>query len=178
MMRPPPPCLMNCIAASFEQRNTDLRFTAIVRSHASSGMLMIGIGGLPMPALLTSMSSRPKRSIVSSKKRWTSALLLTSPCSVMCSTPVPLASSILRRLVEVRLLDVDERELRALAREPQRHAAPDAASAAGDDRDPVLQQHLSVLSAVISRDVARSVGSVASGSSGSLRLDRAAALLP
>ncbi len=43
-----------------------------------------------------------------------------------------------RRLVEMRLFDVDERQLRAFAGEAQRHAAADATSAAGDQCDAVL----------------------------------------
>src|SRR5213083_1651692 len=75
---------------ALQVRNTDLVFTAKVRSQSSSVLLVNGMpGGEAMPALFTRTSMRPSTSRVRSTISLTSALLVTS--HFMASTRRPSA---------------------------------------------------------------------------------------
>ena len=58
MIRPPPPCLIICFAASWTPKNALLRSIAITRSNWCSVVSSVEVR-VSMPALLTMMSSRP-----------------------------------------------------------------------------------------------------------------------
>ena len=64
-------------AASRQQRNAPRRWTAIMRSQSSSEV-SVSACGFWMPALFTSTSMRPNRSMTAPTSAWTSASRVTS----------------------------------------------------------------------------------------------------
>src|SRR5919197_1208641 len=81
-------------AIALHVRNTDLVFTANVRSQSSSVLFVNGMpGGDAMPALFTRMSMRPNTSRVRSTISFTSALLVTSHFMASTRRPSALTSS-------------------------------------------------------------------------------------
>ena len=68
MIRPPRgACRFISRNASCVQRNAPVRFVSTTDCHCSTVSSSSGIAGAPMPALLKSRSSRPKRSAISAK---------------------------------------------------------------------------------------------------------------
>ena len=63
MIRPPPPWLIICFAASWTPKNALLRSIAMTRSNWRSVVSSVDVR-VSMPALLTMMSSRPKAATV------------------------------------------------------------------------------------------------------------------
>ena len=60
---PPPPCLMNCLAAAWQRKKTLFRLTLIVSSQSFSVYSTEGLRRI-IPALLIKMSSRPNSETV------------------------------------------------------------------------------------------------------------------
>ena len=58
MMRPPPPCLIICLAASCVPKNALFRLTAMTFSNCASVVSSTEVR-VSIPALLTMTSSRP-----------------------------------------------------------------------------------------------------------------------
>ena len=84
------------------------------------------------------MSSRPKAATVSSTRLWMSATLDTSAWTIWALPPAASISAFVA-VGRVLVLVVVDRHRGALAGELQRDRAADAAVAAGDDRDLVLE---------------------------------------
>jgi hypothetical protein len=61
MMMEPPPVRRISGRECFTERNTPSRLTAVCRRQSASDMSTIDGTDIPMPALETRMSSRPKR---------------------------------------------------------------------------------------------------------------------
>ena len=81
----PPPCSRITGAAALVQRNGPGRLTASTRFQSSSVVSSNGLN-TAMPALLTSASSRPKRSLMCAIAACTAALSETSQCSASVLT--------------------------------------------------------------------------------------------
>ena len=92
----PPPAATIGRAAAREQMNTAVRLTSTTACHSATLSSSVGRRSA-MPALLTRMSSRPKRAITRATAASTAASSLTSTCSTRCSTPsaasLPLAGA-------------------------------------------------------------------------------------
>ena len=86
MIRPPPPCLIICFAASWTPKNALLRSIAITRSNCCSVVSRVEVR-VSMPALLTMMSSRPNAATVLSTRFWMSATDETSPWTAWALPP-------------------------------------------------------------------------------------------
>ena len=84
MMRPPRGvCAFMIRIASCVQRNAPVRFVSTTAFHCSNVRSSIGIGGVPMPALLNSRSRRPNRSLVFANSARTEAGSVTSVGTAM-----------------------------------------------------------------------------------------------
>ena len=102
-----------------------------------------------MPALLTQMSSRPKRSIVAAKNRFD-----VFGDADVAGVLLELAAGLLQlcgRLLEAFRPDVAKCQLRALVGEAQGDAAANAATGTRDEGDAVLQEH--VIIGTVSGDI-------------------------
>ena len=82
MMRPPPPCLIICLAAICVPKNALLRLTFITLSYWSSVVSSTDVR-VSMPALFTMMSTRPNLLTAASTSFCRSASLLTSASTPM-----------------------------------------------------------------------------------------------
>ena len=137
MIRPPPPCLIICLAASWTPKNALLRSIAMTMSNWCSVVSSVDVR-VSMPALLTRMSSRPKAATVPSTR-----LLDVGHARHVGLDDLGLAAGgldlLLRRVRGVLVLVVVDRHRRALAGELQRDRAADPAVAAGDDGGLVLE---------------------------------------
>src|SRR5258705_5443378 len=79
MMRPPRGvCTFMMRMASCVQRNAPFRFVSTTDFHCANDRSSIGIGGVPIPALLNRRSSRPNRCFVVAKSARTDSGSLTS----------------------------------------------------------------------------------------------------
>ena len=86
MIRPPPPWLIICFAASWTPKNALLRSMAITRSNWCSVVSRVEVR-VSIPALLTMMSSRPNAATVLSTRFWMSAIDETSPWTAWALPP-------------------------------------------------------------------------------------------
>ena len=82
MIRPPPPCLIICLAASWVPKKALFRLTSSTFSYCSSVVSSTEVR-VSMPALFTMMSSRPNAFTVAAISRSRSATLLTSASTPM-----------------------------------------------------------------------------------------------
>ena len=85
MIRPPPPCLIICFAASWTPKKALFRSTAMTMSNWRSVVSRVDVR-VSIPALLTRMSSRPKAATVPSTSLPMSATLDTSAW-ITCALP-------------------------------------------------------------------------------------------
>ena len=88
----PPPCFFMILNASRVQRNGPLRLMATMYCQSSNEVSSIGPLWLT-PALLTRMSSRPKRVTVCSNRLITSSSFVTSDWTAI-TVPPPASSSV------------------------------------------------------------------------------------
>ena len=132
MMRPYR-CLNIGRSAALLQLYALFRFVRKTTSQSSSLIIMSSMSRV-VPALLTRMSTRPKRSIVSLTKRCASASRLTSACT---ATALPPASQIgLDDLVRARgAVAVVHDHGRAVRRQVDGDGRANAPRGAGDDCD-------------------------------------------
>src|SRR5215208_4541996 len=86
MMRPDPPWLTICLAASWQPSHAPVRFIEMILFHTSSGVSRKGIFS-SVPALLTITSSRPNSSTAFWIKFLTSSGLETSACTEKALPP-------------------------------------------------------------------------------------------
>ena len=86
MIRPPSPCLIICLAATWATMKLPVRFTPRIRFQSSSVMSTNGTF-FSIPALQTTMSSRPNAATVSATIFSTSARLDTSAPTAMPLVP-------------------------------------------------------------------------------------------
>src|SRR5216117_3331620 len=110
---PPPACFMSGYAAC-EQRKAEVRFVSSTRRHSASVYSWIGLR-MFVPALLTRMSRRPKRSRVVLTSRATAASSVTSTLTASAGAPSPSISA------------------------TARHPEPDPTVATGHDGHPPLE---------------------------------------
>ena len=82
MIRPPPPCLIICLAATCVPKNALLRLTDSTLSYCASVVSSTEVR-VSTPALFTMMSMRPNRCTAASISRCTASTRLTS-----ASTPI------------------------------------------------------------------------------------------
>ena len=88
MMRPPPPWVIICLAASWVPKKALLRFTAMTFSYCASVVSRTEVR-VSMPALLTMTSSRPKLETAVSISCCRSATLETSASTPIAVSPKP-----------------------------------------------------------------------------------------
>ncbi len=82
---------VTCGRVALTVRITPVRFTSMVRASASTGLIAT-VPLLAMPALATTTSIRPSRSMVSATARSRPAWSVTSHSDQTCSSPSELAS--------------------------------------------------------------------------------------
>ena len=112
-------------------RNGPVRLTAITRCHSSSVVSSSGLN-TAVPALLTSASSRPKRA-VSASKACAERPGIGDVAGQRQRRARARPMSAMTALLQVRGVDVEQRDLPALLQEELCGGEPDAAGGAGDE---------------------------------------------
>jgi len=137
----PPPASIMYGMACFIPSHTPRRFTAIMRSNASSGMSTSDRFGNPeeSPALLTTIVAGPSSVAVAAVYRLTSSLLDTSPENAQARPPALSISAAVSR--GRALVDVDDADARPFTREKQSGGAAETRAGAGDDCGCALKFH-------------------------------------
>ena len=133
--RPPSACARQYAAALRESRKWPRRWTRITSSHSSSERLK-SIRSRVMPALLTTMSRRPKPSTAAASMASAVARSPTSPATI--ATSPPRARDLLGGLVG-GAGQVVEHDARAGVGQRERLGAAEPGAGAGDDRDLAVQ---------------------------------------
>ena len=134
----PPPWRRITGATARTQFQMPFTLTDITRSHSASAISSNGWGrsAAKSAALLTRMSTRPKRASAASTIARVDSLSLTSVC-----TPSTLSGAASFSAAESGIDDVGHHDPRALGQEATRVAKADAGGPAGDDRHLVLKPH-------------------------------------
>ena len=122
----PPPLSFIARTASRQPRNVPSALTALTLRKSAS-VVVSTLPSVPMPALLTRMSRRPKAASTASTTSRQRASSVTS-CARVRSASDP-------SVFEAGFIAVGRRDLRALAVEQRRRRPADAGRRAGDERD-------------------------------------------
>lgn len=133
-MAPPPESRISGTAA-WVIRNGPVRFTSITRCH-SSGVVSISGLNTAIPALLTSASRRPNRSVTAAISRATDSRSATSQCSAMVRSGSASACIAARSPSSSRsssATDQPSARKRLAAASPMPRAAPVTSATWGED---------------------------------------------
>ena len=129
-------CLRKCGTTACAEQENAFDVDGKMRSNSSSSISIIGLLTWVTPALLTRISSAPNAASVSAIAASISARLVTSQRTAIALLPI-----CSRRAASPRLVDVDHRDARALARVGFGDAFADARAGAGDERDLAFETH-------------------------------------
>ena len=137
LMKTPPPCERICGTKAWAVSRIDFTLTANTRSNSASSISISGLLRWVVPALLTTMSTRPKASIARPGR----ALDVGAFRHVGVKRDRLAAEPLRGRLGDIAL-QVEAGDARALARENFRDAEPETLPRAGHQRRLALQSHI------------------------------------